>query len=969
MTEDPLDKTGVIPDDEFVGDPSWSEGMQEICARLAQTEVDHAADSRSSYSPVRAIPFLGKRYQPIRLLGQGGMGAVYLTADTETGGLVAAKVLPPESLPNEETIQRFQKESRLLAEVQHPHVANLLDVGRCGEVSYLIMELVEGTDLKAVVQKKGALPERLALQIISDVAAALAAAHDAGIVHRDLKPGNILLSAPPQTGASPTESVFAAIDAELLPNVKLTDFGLARHVDQAASLDLTKTSAMLGTPYYISPEQCTDKAKVTPASDVYSLGATLFELLTGRPPFTGDDPVRLITRHCFEQAPDPRKLNPLISDGAAALVLRALQKAPAARFADAGHMRADLDRLVRGEANNIALHPVVPEAKGKVFAAEWEWDFDGQPADLWPLVSNTERINAAVGLPPVEYVNHRDEQGVLHRIGSFRLGFTHLQWEEHPFEWVEGRRLGVLREFKNGPFQWFVSVVEVTPRPTGGSRLTHSVRIAPRGWLGRMIAYIEVHLKGRKPLDRVYRRINEMVTGRLRGSAATDPYESAPKISRTLHKKLDTVRARLAEDMSDTTSLDHLLEFLAESPAQELARIRPRALATRFQANPDSFTIACLAACHAGLLEMHWDVICPTCRVAAEVKQTLSEIDRHARCEACNHDFETDFSSSVEMIFRVHPEIRQADIRTYCIGGPEHAPHVVAQTRLNPGEALELDLTLDPGSYILRGTQLPYTISISAETAFGVNHPRVRLNTDLPNRRPICVRAGRQLLTLVNDYPHALVIRLERAAAASDAVTAADAMRLPEFRKLFPAEVITRDRLSNLATSTLLGLRITNVLDLFASLGDIATCDRVHDTFQSCLRILQSHGGKLVKESDDRILVAFSTANSALTAALEIRQDIPTAADAEAPQLQMALHRGMTMSTSFNGRSDVFGRSVTFANHLLDANDSHELVISQELFDDEDCQNLCTENGFELRPISDNQTTIAYALGGFVTKS
>lgn len=936
MTITNPDQTGVIEAAAPNADSSWSTQVAELI---------HAPAISA------ALPDLGVRYRPLRKLGQGGMGAVYLCEDTDRNVNVAVKVLPPEMIPNQDAVQRFQKETRLLAEVRHPHVANLLDVGRHGETCYLVMELVEGTDLRTAAQRLGPLPERMALQIIGDVARALSVAHQQGIIHRDIKPANILLSAIGDDGETPEQAVLAAIGAGQPPTVKLTDFGLARHVNQAASLDLTRTGAFLGTPYYISPEQCTDKAKITPAADVYSLGATLFELLTGRPPFKADDPLKLISLHCFEQAPDPRKLNPEISDGAAALIAKSLQKTPAARYADAEHLLQDLDRLLRGDATCSDLHPVMPKPTGKVFEADWEWDLDGSVADLWPLVSNTERINAAVGLPPVEYVTRRDEQGVKHRIGSFRLGWTKLSWEEHPFEWVEGRRLGVLRQFENGPFEWFVSIVELTPRNEGGCRLSHRVRIATRGWLGRLIAHIEVNIKGRKPLDKIYRRINEVVTGRLGNSQAVDPFTPAPKNSPAIHKRLATVRDRLTEQVRELECLDRLLEFLAESPAQELARIRPRSLARRLDVSADELTTACLEACHAGILELHWDILCPTCRVAAHVKDTLKEIDRHGQCEACEHKFDVDFSSSVELIFRVHPEFRQSDLKTYCIGGPEHAPHVVAQTRLAPGETVELDLTLDPGTYLLRGSQLPYTVGIVADASSGTSRLALSLNAQGKSSRPLRVHAGRQLVMLTNEYPHPLIARIERTVSRRDVLTATEAVKLPAFRRLFPGETITRDRLSNLSTCTLLAVRVSNLLDLFASLGDLATSERVAETAAACRLAIETHGGQIVREQDDRLLAAFPQAVNAIQVALELKEAHTESTTQERPRIQMALHRGMAMSTSINGKLDYFGRSVSVANGLLEGSNGQKLVLSAELAGDDECRQALAAAGESLKPL------------------
>src|SRR5262249_58645011 len=127
----------------------------------------------------------------------------------------------------------------------------------------------------------------------------------------------------------------------------------------------------------------------------------------------------------------------------------------------------------------------------------------------------------------------------------------------------------------------------------------------------------------------------------------------------------------------------------ARAPPQAVARIRPRPLARRLGLDPDKFTAACLHGARAGLLVLLWDILCPVCRIPSEVKETLRALREHGRCEACQIDFELDFANSVEMIFRAHPEVRDSELATYCVGGPAHSPHVAAQARVGPGERLD----------------------------------------------------------------------------------------------------------------------------------------------------------------------------------------------------------------------------------------------------------------------------------------
>ena len=364
------------------------------------------------------------RYSIERLLGQGGMGVVYLGIDDENGRQVAIKLLSRDIVPDEEAVHRFQKEARLLARVQHPHITNLLDVGEEAGDCFLVLEFVDGVDLKWLLAQEAPLSERLALLIIRDITEALAAAHKQRIVHRDIKPANILMTAVPDGAEGTADAVVSAVQSGCKPVVKLTDFGLARHMEPSVSMDLTRTGVALGTPTYMAPEQCTDAGGVGPVTDIYSLGTTLFEMLAGRPPFHADDAMKMMSLQCFSEPPDLLKLNPDVSDGTAQLVRKMLQKVPTERHVDAGHLLEDIDRLLRGETNDVTIHPRAPEPGATLLTAEWEWDLQASCEELWPFASNTERVNCAVGVPAVEYSTDRDEFGAVRKFGdvSPRLG-------------------------------------------------------------------------------------------------------------------------------------------------------------------------------------------------------------------------------------------------------------------------------------------------------------------------------------------------------------------------------------------------------------------------------------------------------------------------------------------------------------------------------------------------------------------
>ncbi|MHB8521052.1 MAG: DUF5939 domain-containing protein [Limisphaerales bacterium] len=554
------------------------------------------------------------------------------------------------------------------------------------------------------------------------------------------------------------------------------------------------------------------------------------------------------------------------------------------------------------------------------------------PGEVWPILSKTDWINRALGLPPVSYDIQPLPEGGSSVTAKARLFGMELRWQELPFEWLENEFYRVRRVFEAGPLAEADLGVEFRPQGERGTRLRVCSALTPRhavgAWLMRnilgpksardmrtIVAHVEDHLRGQKPV-------------------------ALPKLPRT-----PVAAPALADGLEKLRGVQPLEELvrrleqmLREAPDVDLAHIRPFAVARTWGHDRWGVLRLFLQATRCGLLNFSWEVLCPNCRSTREPRTTLlGQVRRTAHCEVCQIKFDAEFDKSVELKFSVNPAIRPVEQQTFCLAGPGGKPHIVSQMLLAPGQRRAWKLPELTQPYRLRSPQVKESVILQADAAMPPIFQPVILCR--PEQFQVRFEYGKgvdpnaQVLN-VNQFP--VLLALERTGWSDDILTAARVTNWQEFRDLFSSEVVSPDEQITIGSQIVLFTDLRGSTAMYCGIGDAPAYAVVRDHFQVLAAAVAQHHGTIVKTIGDAVMAVFSQVDEALTAVRQMHQSLRAAdrktAMARPLTLKSSLHVGPCLAVNANEKLDYFGTTINLAARMVDCCQGDDLTVSDALY-------------------------------------
>lgn len=558
----------------------------------------------------------------------------------------------------------------------------------------------------------------------------------------------------------------------------------------------------------------------------------------------------------------------------------------------------------------------------------WEWRLRSSPERLWPLVTDTNRFNRDTGLPAVRRLDDASQTNARQRLSISRFGFR-LEWDEEPFQWVRPSHFGVRRWYRRGPLTAFHVDVELNPTPDGGTRLVYLTRIQPKNWLGAFAVGIGMRTVFPRRFGAVFHKYD--------AAAAPDhlpAWDLIPSSNVNFapggESRLAALGQRLTADTGRPDVVARLVETVTTAVDDALVHLRAYALADSWATPRRDVLEACLHGARAGLFDLQWDLLCPLCRGAKASAAKLAEMPGTVHCDACNIDFDATFDRSVEVTFRPNSAIRQIEDATFCVGGPQVTPHIVAQSLIPAGNRQTVTPTLEPGRYRLRALGHPGDAALIAHPT---GEPSATLSpgsTGWPLSETAIALSP--TLEFANTTDTERLFILERTAWTDQAATAADVTALQTFRDLFAGELLRPGEEISVGSLTVLFTDLRDSTRLYRQIGDAVAFSRVLDHFTILRETVAAEDGALVKTIGDAIMAVFRRPVSAVRAILAAQQRL---AAGDAPlHLKAGLHHGPCIAVTLNDRLDYFGSTVNMAARLERFSLGDDLVISTPIRQD-----------------------------------
>jgi len=593
--------------------------------------------------------------------------------------------------------------------------------------------------------------------------------------------------------------------------------------------------------------------------------------------------------------------------------------------------------------------------KDQPILVERERTYPMPVAEAWRLLADTDHLNRTIGLPSVEFSAPSGPRAgpradpLVREARARAFGVVPVRWQEFPFDWVRERRYAVRREFAGGPIASMEIGIELRPaQPDGPAEPGVTVRSyalsTPASPLSRFLRgrirasvddtldfcdrYLARKQAGRPdpvPVPKGRPDVNQAQLGRRLGRLATDP---VPPV------RSDLIAA--------------LKERICEGSDDQLTGIRPFALADLWGADRLEVLRLFLHATTAGVFELRWEVMCPTCRVPKAQADTLARLPPQFHCETCGIAYDVDFDQRVELRFSVHPSIRKTASQVYCIGGPLRTPHIVAQQYLRPHEDRPLDLGL-AGPVQLRTVRAAHRLLLVPGQ--GAPGSRVRDITltysagrwvgphSLMGEDGLAVPGGSRLV-LRNQTDGPILAALEDLAWTSQATTAAQVTTLQEFRDLFSSEVLAPGQQLAVSHVAFLFSDLKGSTRLYEGLGDASAYSRVNRHFDFIRQAVSRGGGSIVKTMGDGVMCAFHRLDDALGTALRLQDEVTAWCGEQGIEpplvLKVGVHHGPAIAMTANDHLDYFGRTVNLAARVADQSRGGDVVLLRQVLEQAD---------------------------------
>jgi class 3 adenylate cyclase len=563
------------------------------------------------------------------------------------------------------------------------------------------------------------------------------------------------------------------------------------------------------------------------------------------------------------------------------------------------------------------------------------------PEELWPWVANTARMDRAVGLPEGRFMRMLREEGGEDVEGQYRiLRLPLARWREHPFTWERPRHFAVLREYHSGPLTRFYGGAELIPSASGA---TTTVRVFAE-FTPRSVAFTPLVRFGiaQRSMSRArlqYRQIGEFLAGR-----AQRPYTNPPSLNlRGPRTAPESLVSRLTAAGVAPEIARPLANWVLTAAEEDVAGMRPLELALRWGTDGRATLEAFLQATLAGLLEMRWELLCPSCRGVKATASHLEDLDGSGFCSACNLPFAATVNESIEARFYPLPSLRNADVGVYCVGSPMDTPHRLAQVTILPGHTHDWRLHLSPGPYALRSPQSQGVARLTVEEAgedrasnlaVHVSHERI-----LPEQ--VTAPAGLVTLHLENDSPHVTTVVLDDGRWSRESATPGLLMTLPAFGTLFSVEALAPGVELAIARVGLLFTDLAGSTALYEEIGEARAFRLVSAHFDILRDAIEGAGGALIKTIGDAVMGAFPDGRAALEGALAIQRDV-RALDTQGllatgdtrRLLKVGVHAGPCYAVTLNDRLDYFGTAANVAARAQQTAAGGEIVATAEVLAD-----------------------------------